>query len=135
MSGEKINRETAVEDINRWLDARRVKDRKRETFKEQIDVLVDAVMDGLLVVRKEDNHLVHTIEFPAKTEAPIKTLEYKLRITVAELHAAQAAETNVTSNTTFYAYIQALTGVVKQTLLKFDSSDYNICQAVAVFFM
>ncbi len=108
-----INRETAEKEIDSWLDYKKV-----------------------LSYRAEDNVLVQKIQFiNSEAEAPVKKLEYKPRLKVFEIHEQTQNEKSTDSNSIILAYVAALTGVAKGTIKKFDTEDYNICQAIAIFFL
>ncbi len=131
----KVNRETATADINAWLDAKRVSTKKREAYSDSIETLIDAVEMGDLVLRKADNFLIQTLQVPTDGEAPVKTLEFKPRLQVFEIHKQQENEKATDSNVIILAYVAALTGQVKGVIKKLYTDDYRICQSIAIFFL
>ena len=70
-----VNKEKALEEVERWLDFKGVKDSKREKSKDLIDILVDAVCDGFLVL-DTDHCWIQSLTFPLENEQPVRTLKY-----------------------------------------------------------
>lgn len=133
--GTVIAREVALADIERWLNYKRVNDRKREEYKDNIDTLVDAVCDGDLVVA-EDCTLVHTLRFPIETgESKTTTLEYKPRLKMSTVHAHLQGVKATDGDGRLAAYIAALTSKPKAVVLALETDDYSISQSIAFFFI
>jgi hypothetical protein len=40
---KKVSREVAIEEINQWLDFKKVSDSKREVYEDNIETLVEAI--------------------------------------------------------------------------------------------
>lgn len=131
---ELVSREVAQSEFDKWADHKKISAKKREQQKDSIEAIVDAIVEGTLVL-KEDNTLVHTLKFPTEGEAPIKTLEYKPRLKMDIVHAHLQ---NVKSNDAdgrVAAYIAALTTKSKTIIKALDTEDYSIAQSIAVFFL
>lgn len=130
----KIPKETATGEVTTWLDHKKVSENKRELQKDTIDTLVDAICDGLLVVR-EDKILELTLKFPLDGEIPKKTLEFKPRINAGTVqkHLQGVKASDIDGRLT--AYICALTGEPKSVIGKLDTEDVGIANAIAVFFL
>lgn len=131
----KISREVAELEIKAWLDFKRVEERKRLAFVDSIETLIEAVMDGRLVLRKEDHFLIQNLAFPTTGDDPITKLEYKPRLKVFEVHQQTANERPGDAEARILAYVAALTGKVKGIIKQLDTEDYTICQSIAVFFV
>jgi hypothetical protein len=128
-----VAKEIAVADVNRWLHAKKISNKKRETYKTTIDQLVDFVEEGVLSLN-DDNVFVHTLKFPVGVDTITNKLEYKLRLSVdASIDALKG--TNGSGTETVLAYVSALTGQVKGFIKKLDSEDYSVAQAITVFFL
>src|ERR1700745_753597 len=80
-----VDAETAKAEIEKWLDNKKISPKKREIQKDTIETLVDAVSEGLLIV-KEDFSLEQTLKFPTDGEISIKKLEYKPRLKIETIH-------------------------------------------------
>ncbi len=133
----KVSKEVALKEVEKWLDYKRVDDKKRADSKDNVEALADAISFGYLILDKDFN-LVHTLKFPLLNEdgsVAVKEFKYKPRLKMGEI---QNKTQNIKATDTFAlitAYISALTdsnsGMVKQM----DSEDYRVAQAIAIFFL
>lgn len=132
-----VSYEQAVQEINGWLDAKKIKPKKREAFSDAIENLVSAVSEGALEVC-EDMVLKQTLSFPVKDSngnVVFETLDYKPRLT---LYERQECAKNVKvgdADGRIMAHAVALTGKAAGLLGKLDTEDGTILQSVTVFFM
>jgi hypothetical protein len=131
----KVNRETAEKEINGWLDFKKVSATKRESNKDFINNLIDAVCEGVLVVKDDTKTIVHNLKFPTEGEAPLTTLEYKPRINYSSVKNHLTNVKPGDSDGRFTAYMAALTGQPKQLFEKLDTEDYTIAQSISLFFI
>ncbi len=136
-----VNREIAIQEIDAWLDFKKVRSRKRVSYADNIDVLVDAVEDGLLVLHKETGKLNQTLQFPIKgTQGGkevdvLKELEFVPRLNIQRLHSKLEGVKAGNGDGRILGYICALTGQPKDIINKMLTDDYEICQAIAIFFL
>lgn len=130
----KVAREVAEKEINQWLDYKNIKEGKREAFKDSIGRLVEAVMDGCLTLR-EDKVLVQSLGFPTEGEAPVSELEYKPRIRVGAVQNHLKGVKADDADGRLVAYVAALTSKPKEVIKALDTEDFNISQAIAIFFL
>lgn len=134
---EIVTREIAVAEVTKWLDAKKVNDKKREAFKDSIETIADAICDGSLSLG-EGNVLIHKLKFPVETtdgKVAFDSLEYKPRLKMETIHTHLQ---NVKSNDAdgrVCAYIAALASKPKDLIKKLDTEDYSIGQAIAIFFL
>lgn len=132
-----VSREVAEADINKWLDANKVRKSVRVKYADTINVMIEAVEDGMLLVLS-DCSLQHVLMFPIETEdgnIVCRDLAYKLRFKVADL-SAQLNQLNASNPVEVtQAYVCALTGQAKAIIGKMDIRDYKLAQCVASFFM
>lgn len=132
---EKVSREVAEQEVYAWLDYKKVSTKKRESYKEHTDTLVDAIVDGYLSLNKDDMSFEHTLKFPTEGEMLLTKLTYKPRLKVQTVHLHLQ---NVKSNDAdgrLCAYIAALTSKPKELVKHLDSEDYSIGQSIAIFFL
>lgn len=122
----------SFEELNKWLDFKKVAQRKRETYKDAIETLANGISDGLLTVDDKTYAITQTLSFPA---GDIKTLTFKPRLTVQDIKNKTATLKAGDSDGRMTAYVSALTDVSMGELSKMDTEDYNICQSIAVFFI
>lgn len=132
-----IVEETAIQDFERWLDYKKVKNKKRADNKEQEEVIVDAIMDGSLIVEK-DCYIEFKLDFPLeneKNEPTFESFKFKPRIKVFELNSKLKGVKSSDVDGRIVAYIAAVTGQNAGIIKKLDTQDYNICQAVIMYFL
>lgn len=131
---KKVSADVAKKDIDKWLDYKRVKETKRESYKEQIESLVDSVADGDLVL-SEEHELVQTLRFPLDGELALTELKYKPRLKVSTIHTHLNGVKSTDADGRICAYVAALTSKPKAVIKGLDTEDYSIAQSVAVFFL
>lgn len=124
--------EIAKNDLNAWLDAKRIKSKDREAKADQIEQLLEAMEDGALVLDPETNNLIYTLNFEV---AGKKVLTFKPRVTVSELNDKLRGVDGTKPNEMLVAYIAATTELSLGIIKKIDLSDYKIGQAVCMFFL
>jgi hypothetical protein len=132
MIQEKVSPEVAQQEIEAWLDAKRISSRKREEdgYKQAIETLVDGVVAGILTIR-EDRTIEHALLFPLDGFAD--KLEYKSRITVEAVNSRMKGVKDGSGR--IMATIAALTDKATAVISKLDTEDFGIAQAVAIFFL
>lgn len=130
----RVSREVAEADVCRWLDLKRVRNRKRENSKDQIENMIDAVEDGVLSI-DEDGVITHQLSFPIGDEVKKESISYKLRVSAGEIkkRTQRVGITDWDGRVT--AYISALTGESENAVNRLDSDDFNIANNIALFFM
>lgn len=129
-----VSKEVAQAEITKWLDSKKIGSLKRESQENQINVLVEAICDGFLKV-ESDCTLVQTLKFETTEGKPIKELRYKSRLTLKEVnqHLQSVKATDVDGR--ILAYAAALTGEAKGILVRFDTEDSSVMQAIVLFFI
>lgn len=137
MEKMKVSEEVAFKEVTKWLDFKKVDEKKRGENKDNIESLAHSISMGYLTLDKDMN-FIQKLKFPI--EADDKTVvasefKYKPRLRMAEI---DKKTTNIKATDPFAligAYISALTetntGVVKQM----ETEDYRVAQSIAVFFL
>jgi hypothetical protein len=128
-----VSKEIAIQDVNRWLDYKRVRASKREDYKQHIDSLVAAIQDGLLTV-EEDHTITQHLLFEIG-EGGTKELKFKPRLTQEQLNPYISKLASGSADERLRAYICALTGQAVGIISKLDTEDNTISQSIAVFFL
>lgn len=124
--------EVAQNDIQRWLDAKRIPEKKRATMAAMIENMVDAVVNGQLTV-DEDGSLVQILQFP---ESGVDKLTYKLRISSHDLEGPKRLVKGDGLDDNLLRILMALTGAPVNTLRKLDLSvDKPLADSIATFFL
>jgi len=130
----KVALEVAQAEVDKWLDHKKINERKRADKKDSIEALVNAVSDGDLVLN-EKMELVQALKFPFENEQKVLALVYKPRINVKEIHSKLTGVKTDNLGGMITAYIAALTGQPAALIGALDTEDYAIGQAVAIFFI
>jgi hypothetical protein len=135
MTNIEINVDVATNDINAWLDAKRVRSTKRTEMKSSVDGLVKAVQDGLIVFDSETGFLTQTLLWPIGENEGVKTFNYKLRLNSFELDPFLKNVSSGDGDGRLRAYVAALTSQLPSVVSKLDTEDLSIAQSIAVFFL
>jgi hypothetical protein len=131
---EKINREVAVQDFERWLDFKRVSDNKREKSKDQEDLIVDGISNGSITIDDECN--IHQIlVFPVDGEAGFSELIYRPRINRKLLSVKLKAIKADDPDGRISAYAAALCNKAVLQIDKLDTEDLRVADAIVMYFL
>lgn len=130
-----VSIDVAIADMNRWLDAKKVSDKKREAYADNIENLTDAISEGSLILN-ENNEFEQKLKFPIKSESgDIETLKFKNRLTVDAVQNNLTGVKPTDADGRITAYVSALTNLPKAVIKRMDTEDYSIGQALAIFFL
>ena len=130
-----VTREIAQAEVEKWLDFKKVSTAKRESYKENVETLVTAIMEGVLVLNESTFEWEQTLKFPTSGEAPITKLCYKPRLKIAAIHAQLQNVKTSDADGRICAYISALTGQIKPVIKDLDTEDYATGQSISIFFL
>ena len=130
-----INRETAEQTVENWLDYKRVKPAKREAYKASIEMLIDSVESGDLILDQSTHNWELNLSFPVGEEKVIDKLIFKPRITIGQINQRLRGVKSSDADGRVTAYVAALTGQSTGVIELLDSSDYDVPQSISVFFM
>ena len=134
----KVTFEVASAEVNGWLDYKKVSDKKRETYKDAIEALTDAVVTGRLVIDADTKAITQVLLFPiTDTKGTVVTdkLVFKPRITQMELKNRMTGVKPGDGDGRIMAYAAALTDSAAGILGKLDTEDYALVQSITVFFL
>lgn len=133
----KISPEIARQEIEVWLDYKKVPSKKREDMADTIDLLAEAIEVGVLV-RNDNNSITHQLIFPIENkdgEATVHQITYKPRITAEAINLRMKGVKVTETHAMFLAYASALTDQPVQLLKHLDTEDLRIVQSVVAFFL
>ena len=133
-----VDPEVALQDVTDWLDKRKIFPGQREKGQDQIDILVEAVSQGILVINPEDNSIEHKLIWPLENKEKVVTLaslKYSGRLNDNMMRPHTAGLKPGDSDGRLLAYIAGLTGVVRGVLVNLDSQDKRIAMAISIFFL
>ena len=132
---EKVNIDTATNQINLWLDYKKVRDNKRVAYKQSIETLIGAVQEGSLTLDEETHELEYELLFPIQSEITTTHFKFKPRLKIQNVNARLKNIKPTDADGRVLAYISALTGYPTALIESLETEDYDICQAITVFFM
>ena len=130
----KIAREQAESEVNQWLETKKVFKSVRESNQDSIDLLIEAIQDGVLIYNEDENTFTHKLLHPLKNEMPVEELTYISRLNDNILRPYLKGVPTGDGDARLLATIAALTGKAKGILSALDSVDKKICNAIAIFF-
>jgi lambda repressor-like predicted transcriptional regulator len=134
-----MTEDMAREEILAWLKKKGVKNRKIEAQTEHktIDALVEAIMEGELIVG-DDGNLHQILSQPLDPQdAESKKLIYKPRLKLGKMRRIQesmgASPKDMTAG--MLAYVAAATDTPVKLLDEMDSKDWGLASTISIFFM
>jgi len=133
MEKKAVTQEVAQTEVNAWLDKKKVYESSKETYKDQVDVLVEAIQRGDLALN-DKGEFVHTLLFPDATNGDIKTITYKARINDQLLRPHKQGVKLGDGEGLWLAYAACLTGQPKNIIAALDSADKKLANAIITFF-
>ena len=134
---ELVDLDTARKEIEGWLDYKKIRDKKREDYRGNIDNLISLVQEGVLRVN-DDHSITHVLNFPVDMGAgnPVTEVKYKARLEERETRERLAAlKTGDAIDNRMIAKFCALTGMSIGFQGKLDSSDSSIASEIILFFI
>lgn len=137
MSMKTVSHEAAVQEVERWLDFKKVKDKKRAESESFIEILVGAVEDGLLTIDK-DLMMKYSLLVPVKDDNDAEVfseLTFVPRIQVGEINKKLRGIKADDADGRVVAYIAALTKKNTGMITKLFTEDYSVCQSIVMFFL
>ena len=126
-----ITPEMAKQEVEKWLDFRRVRNRKRQENEASINDLIEAFEDGFLILDPKTHVIKQKLLFDT---AGKKELNFKPSMTVGEGQRALKGLKSTDSHGMLLAYVSELTGEVKEVINQLNSEDYGIARTIAGFF-
>lgn len=129
---KKVGIETATVDVEKWLDKKKVSQKKRTEKKQAIDFLIGAIEEGYLILN-DDNTFEQTLRFPKGDEVQIEKLKFTDRIDLKKLHIH--LKTAVGQDERLLAHVVAVTGQPKDIIKALDTEDYDIASTIGLFFV
>lgn len=131
-----VSFEQAREEVDNWLEDRRIQPSIIEKNHDSIEIIVEAVVYGQLAL--VDGQFVQKLQYPLKKEKTdeviLEELTYKNRLTDADL-SGHLRNLDTSNPLAFIkAYLAALTDKPKPLLSKLESVDKRVANAIVVFF-
>lgn len=130
-----ITREIAEAEITAWLDKKKIMSQQREENKSSIDTLIEAIVEGVLVLDSDTNTFTHKLLFQMDGEMPVTELTYKPRLNDNMLRPYLSGVKPADVDARILAYMAALTGKAKGILSALDTADKRIATSIVLFFL
>lgn len=121
----------AVDEINTWLDHKRVPAERRKGLKDNIERLAQFIVDGIVSLDPKTFVFTQKLLFPI---SEVQTLTYKPRLTQMEISKRTQGLKPTDGGGYVRAYISALTAKPADLIGALDIEDYSFGQALSVFF-
>ena len=133
----KITIELAKQEINHWLDNKKIFASVRKKQKSNISILAEAMSEGYLVYDPETNGFKHILIHPITNDGKetLKELKYKGRLNDKELQPHMLGIKPTDGLGMMQAHVAALTTTPRAVIAVLDTADRKIAHAIAVFFM
>ena len=131
---EKVSEEVARQEVEKWLDFKKVTAKKREAFADGIQSLADYICEGLLEL-DEDCVFKQKLLFPLGNSRQITELSYQPRVQIKDLSLQNKGVSATDQKARVSSIVSALTGVAKGITNTMDSEDADVAQAIALFFV
>jgi hypothetical protein len=131
----KVSEDVAEKDVNRWLDAKKISDDKRQSMSDTIKEMVGYVKEGNLII-SDDGKITQVLNFEIGEEDKVSELQYQNRISVDDIHkrmiGSQIKAGDVDGR--IRVYVAALTKKPYALIGKLDSTDWSVASTIASFF-
>lgn len=127
-----ISKELAAEEVNSWLEYKKVGEAKREQHKDSIKLITDSIVEGYLSLN-DDKSLTHVLKFPFGED--VKTTEFKYKARLSGLEVEKAQKGVKEGFAMLMAFAGALTDKGPGLLKHMDTEDIAISNAISVFFI
>lgn len=139
---EKISREQAEKEVNAWLDKKKVFQETRDRYKDHIEILIEAICNGVLVIDTSSFEITHELLFPltanedenVRDPKDLRTLTYRARINDNLVKPHLRGIKGDDADGRLNALLAALTDSSHGIINKIDSADKRIATAIGVFF-
>jgi len=124
-----VSKEVAKQEVDKWLDFKRVKARKRKSNEDSIETMIESFEDGTLILDEKTHEIKLKLEWEVGGK---KELIFQPRLKMIDIHSRLKQTKNADER--IMAYICALTGQNTGVIGQCDPEDYSIAQTIAIFF-
>jgi hypothetical protein len=131
---QKVTREQAEIEVQSWLAKKKIFEETKEKQKSHIEVIVEAMMNGVLVLNPETFEFIHTLLFPIGEKEDVTTLTYKARLNDKDKAPYLKGVKSDDFEESYNAHLAALTKSARGIIALLDSTDKRIASAIGVFF-
>lgn len=132
---EKIVREQAEAEVKAWLDKKKVFEETRDRYKDYIEIITEAIINGVLMLEPTKHEFTHNLLFPLGDDAGVTALTYMLRVNDKQVAPHMRGVKADDADGRLNALIAAITKQSKAVISLLDSADKRIATAIGIFFM
>lgn len=129
--GVKLSREKAIEEVNEWLDSKRVRPSVRKDNEEAINGMIECFELGIFARDPETNVITQFLE----PGGALQKLEFKPRLTAEEFSKYNRNVKSGDSQGFINAKIACLTGQNTKLIEKLDHEDAKVSHYIVIFFL
>ncbi len=126
-----VSEKIAKEEVEAWLDAKKVRQSQRKNFEKAIIELEDCISEGLIVRVADSNELKVELQFP--TEA-LKSLTLAPRLKASERAKFMKGTEATDQDGRILKMISALSGENSALIGQLDVEDVAVLTSIAIFF-
>ncbi|MGB0881425.1 MAG: hypothetical protein ACPGSO_00620 [Vicingaceae bacterium] len=133
----KVKESVALNEVNKWLEFKKLKPSKVESSQDSIKVMAEAIQLGILSI-DENFVLKHKLEIPIESDSNktvLSELNYKPRLRISDVHPRLEKVKTGDIYGMVTAYISALTDQNTGFIKLLDTEDYRLAQSIATFFL
>lgn len=133
-----VSMDVAQEEVNKWLDYKKVGDKQRESQQDMIDLLQDAICEGLLTLDPEKYFFHQTLKLPIQDDNGndiLSEIKYRPRINEHQLTPFLKGVKATDIKGMITAYVAALSSQNNGMIKRLDTEDRRIADAIAIFFL
>lgn len=135
MKAPVIDRETAEKEVNEWLEAKKIFPSTIEDNKDSIEILIEAIMYGVLTLETTDKSFTHTLLFPLGEDGTqVSQLKYRHRVNDKILQKFMKGVAAKDGDGRLNATIAALADTARGIIEGLDTVDKKVANAIAIFF-
>jgi hypothetical protein len=130
-----VSIDVATADVKRWMDHKRIAEKRRAELVSAQEIMVNAIMDGSLIL-EDDMKWKHTLIFPIEGEVGVSEIKYKSRLTDMDIEPYRKIVKGSDFDSQMKQVKLALTNKPVGVINALDSStDKQISDAIALFFV
>lgn len=130
-----ISKEIATNEIDQWLTAIGTSEDQKEGLKNNVQILVNGVVSGALVIDSETNNVTQKLRVVFGKEEKISQLNFKPFLTVGEIETFKKSISQDNDNRNTSAAICASTGNPYSVIEQMNAKDFNLSAALVLFFI
>jgi len=132
----KVAKEVAVQEFERWLSYKGIRDKKRKDNESFEETIIAAIEDGQLTL--DDDH-VFTLKITPVKDANgsnvLESLKFKPRLQVYQLNQKLKGVSANDGDGRVMAYVAAITNENSGVIGLMDTSEYSVCQSIVMYFL